>query len=394
MRDLQQDMQKLRQQQELVTDPTAWMEYQRQIDEVNDRINILKGNLPKDKEAVFTFTAETSEVIDKLKEIQGVTVNKKTLTVTADTSEAMQEVQAAVADIEGTTIDLRIKVPDTELEKLLAPIEENLDDLRTPFQKLQDSIRIEIAEKNIAIDENALHSLMTVAIENGLENLNVDFTAVQEQIAEGMNIPDERWMELADNINEKLAELGIEPITLDVQTGNLKKDGKDAAMSWQEAAHSVQAVGSALQQLGDPGAKIIGTIAQAIANVALAFSEADVKEGSSGNIWSWIAATAAGLATMVSTIATIKSSTSGNFAEGGIVPGNSYSGDNIKAYGLNSGELILSASQQNNIAGLLQGNSLENLNLSATVSAEQIRFVLNNRGRRTGRGEYIQAKFR
>ena len=332
MKALQKEMQDLANAQQLVTDPESWQDYQRQIEGVKEKMDALKG---------------------------------------------------VVKDV------------DDELAKLEAPIEINVEanvDTRTDLEKLQDKIRAEISDKNIEVDTKSLSTLMKVAIENGIENMDADFTSVLQNI--NMDIPDERWMELVDKINEQLKDLGIEPITLDVQTGNLKKDGKDAAMSWQEAAHSVQAVGSALQQLGDPGAKIIGTIAQAIANVALAFSEADVKEGSSGNIWSWIAATAAGLATMVSTIATIKSSTSGNFAEGGIVPGNSYSGDNIKAYGLNSGELILSASQQNNIAGLLQGNSLENLNLSATVSAEQIRFVLNNRGRRTGRGEYVQAKFR
>lgn len=332
MKALQKEMQDLANAQQLVTDPESWQDYQRQIEGVKEKMDALKG---------------------------------------------------VVKDV------------DDELAKLEAPIEINVEanvDTRTDLEKLQDKIRADISDKNIEVDTQSLSTLMKVAIENGIENMDADFTSVLQNI--NMDIPDERWMELVDKINEQLKDLGIKPITLDVQTGNLKKDGKDAAMSWQEAAHSVRAVGSALQQLGDPGAKIIGTIAQAIANVALAFSEADVKEGSSGNIWSWIAATAAGLATMVSTIATIKSSTSGNYAEGGIVPGNNFSGDNVRAYGLNSGELILNAAQQNNIAGMLQGNNLENLNLSATVSAEQIRFVLNNRGRRTGRGEYVQAKFR
>jgi hypothetical protein len=47
-----------------------------------------------------------------------------------------------------------------------------------------------------------------------------------------------------------------------------------------------------------------------------------------------------------------------------------------------------------NLASQLEGNGLGNLNLSATISGEQIRLALNNNGRRTGRGEYVQTNFR
>jgi hypothetical protein len=149
-----------------------------------------------------------------------------------------------------------------------------------------------------------------------------------------------------------------------------------------------------LQQIEDPTAKILGIIAQAIANVALGFAQATAAPATtSAGVFGWIAAAVAGTATMISTIAAIKSATSANFAQGGIVPGSSYSGDNIRAYGLNSGELILSMAQQNTIADRLTSSPMDNLNLSATIDAEQIRLVLNNRGRRTGRGEYVQTKF-
>lgn len=99
------------------------------------------------------------------------------------------------------------------------------------------------------------------------------------------------------------------------------------------------------------------------------------------------------------------------FANGGIVPkaaggmlipGNSFSGDNLRMpvdggrgwIGVNSGELILNHVQQNNLANALTGGGMQNLNLSASISGEQIRLVLNNNGRRTGRGEYVQTNFR
>jgi hypothetical protein len=158
---------------------------------------------------------------------------------------------------------------------------------------------------------------------------------------------------------------------------------------WQAAASAIQAVGSAMTAIEDPAAKVLGTIAQAVATMALSYSQASLATSNQG--WGWIAFAATGLATMLSSIAAIKSATKG-FANGGIVPGNSYSGDNVRAYGLNSGELILNRAQQDNIAAQLQGGGMKNLNLTATVTGEQIRLALNNTGKRTGNGEYLKFK--
>jgi hypothetical protein len=79
-------------------------------------------------------------------------------------------------------------------------------------------------------------------------------------------------------------------------------------------------------------------------------------------------------------------------AANGVVPGHKFSGDNIPAF-LNAGETVLTAAQTNTLASNLRNGGLGNLNLSATVSGEQIRFVLNSNGRRTGKGEYLQTNF-
>lgn len=334
MKALQKEMNDLRKEQDLVTDPAGWQEIQKQIDDVTERMNALKG----------------------------VTKNV-----------------------------------DDELAKLEAPIEINVEanaDTRSEFEKLQDSIRIRISDHNVEVDQNTLQTLMQVAMQNGIEGLDLDFSSVLQQMVEGADIPPEAWESLKEKINDQLKSMGIEPITLDVETGNIAKTGAQAEKSWHAAAGAISSVSNALQQVEDPAAKIIGIIGQAIANVALAFSQADLKEGRSGNIWSWIAATVAGAATMVSTIATIKSATSGNYAEGGIVPGSSYSGDNIRAFGLNSGEVILSRAQSDSIADQLTSSPMGDLQLSTVIDAEEIRFILNNRGRRTGRGEYVQSRFR
>jgi hypothetical protein len=172
----------------------------------------------------------------------------------------------------------------------------------------------------------------------------------------------------------------------------LGKAGEKAADSWQEAARAIQSAGSALSSLDNPVAKIAGIVGSAIAQIALGFAQASAKEGK-GGVWYWIAATAAGLATMISTISSIKSATSG-YAQGGIVPGNSYSGDllSTRDYGINSGELILNKAQQGIIASQLEGGGMQGMVLDTQISAEAIRIVLNNNGRRTRRGEYVTTK--
>ena len=178
-----------------------------------------------------------------------------------------------------------------------------------------------------------------------------------------------------------------------VPTGEINKEAKDSAKSFQTAASAISSVGSALSQIEDPGAKVMGIVAQAIATVAQAYAGALSSDSTTkSNIWAFIAAAAASTASMITTISSIHQAT--GYANGGIVGGNSYSGDNVGPVMLDSGELILNRAQQANVAQGLQGNNIHDLNLSATIKGEDIRLAINNNGRRTGRGEYVTTRFR
>lgn len=179
----------------------------------------------------------------------------------------------------------------------------------------------------------------------------------------------------------------------------LTGDAKVVKASFKDAASAVGNLGSALSGLDDPGAKIAGTVAQAIANIALAFSSADLKDGETGNVWYWIAATAAGLATMVSTISSIHAAT--KYAEGGMIKGNSYSGDNIlgvnnstgELVGLNAGEIVLNRAAQGNLAASLQGSGGGfNGQIVGMIEGEKIVLVANRWLKRSGQGEILTWK--
>lgn len=330
---------------------------------------------------------------------------EKELTIQQQISELENQAIAATEE-ERVAIGEKIRALDEELARRKKIVEEMhkvpevFPDLPvsnadiSPYEQMKQGVLTKIGEQNEAVDTTTLTTLMQVAIENGIEGVDADFSSIFEKIGEGMDIPDSTWQELTDEINAKLKELGIEPIEIDFKTGNVKKQSKEMAKDWNQAASAIQAVGQAMSQIEDPAAKVVSIIAQAVATMALSYAQAAASPAVTSTGWGWIAFAAAGVATMLSSIAAIKDATKGGFANGGIVPGNSFSGDNLHTadYGINSGELILSKSQQNTLAHELSDSGIGNLQLEAVVSGEQIILASNNRGLRTGRGEIVQSR--
>ena len=178
------------------------------------------------------------------------------------------------------------------------------------------------------------------------------------------------WGSFKDMKIEGLSDDQMEKVRKGMASMN--QTANESKTSFQGAASAVSAMGNALGSIKDPGVQIMGMIGQAIASIALGFAQASAKEGK-GGIWYWIAATAAGLATMIATISSIHSAT--GYAQGGIVQGNSYSGDNL--YGgpdamVNSGELVLNKAQQGNLASQLQGNGMQNMNIAGRIKGTDI----------------------
>ena len=183
---------------------------------------------------------------------------------------------------------------------------------------------------------------------------------------------------LSDQINE--AAKGLQGDALEALQ-KLIKGGNDAQKSWANAASAIGSVGNALAGIDDPAAKVMGTIAQAIATIALTYAKSLEKTFTP---WDWIAAAASGAATMVSVISTIHSAT--GYAEGGVVGGNTFSGDQIPAM-LNAGEVVLNRAQTGALASQLQDGGGGNGRIVGVLRGEDIALVADRWGRRTGKGE-------
>ena len=261
------------------------------------------------------------------------------------------------------------------------------------LESMQYSVMKEIKAEDIKVDTETLHTLLKDALQNSIDTTSLDLTTIAEQIGEGINVPDEKWQAILDKYNELKEAIGEDPIQIDFNTGKIAEDGKKADKTWKDAASAVQSVGSAFSQIEDPAAKAMGTVMQAIASIALGFAQASAQAGSMGP-WAWLAFLAAGAAATATTISTIHSLT--GFAEGGIVPGNNFSGDNLHTvdYGINSGELILNRSQQSTIASALieADNARGGYAGTPYVTGEKIVLGINNYARRSGRGELVFSK--
>ena len=179
-----------------------------------------------------------------------------------------------------------------------------------------------------------------------------------------------------------MAEIGNQKVLDEIEAATKRIEQQQKATDL--AAQSAMNLGAALSNIEDPGMKAAGTVLSAVANIALGFSQAAAQASSLGP-YAWIAYLAAGTAAMATTISTIHSLT--GYAQGGIVDGNSYSGDNIPIMA-NAGELVLTKAAQASLANHLEGGGMSGLGPSR-ISGEQIYITLNRYLKRSGQGELM-----
>ena len=268
-------------------------------------------------------------------------------------------------------------------------------------EQMVQSIRLDMAQSIQDADAQTLRTLLEAQIKNGIEGVDIPTDWITDQIfGEGVNISDEYWQNLQEQINEKLRDMGVDPIEIDFKTGK-DKGNKDDKNDGKDPVKALKDFNSDLSQVTGG----IGNIANGIQQLGIELPQG-IQDAVS--VLTGISSIITGITSILGLILVAQQTTAVAswtdaiipFANGGIVPhaangyyvpGNHYSND-VTPIMANAGELILNKAAQGNLVSQLEGSGMQNMKLDAVITGEQIRLVLNNNGRRTGRGEYVQTK--
>lgn len=197
---------------------------------------------------------------------------------------------------------------------------------------------------------------------NQAEELRRQIETVINAVQAG-DIGENMGQQLVEGLNNQLQSIGKKGRPFK----QLMKDSDATAEKLNYATDAVSKMGSSLSSMGDtfemPELNIAGTIAQAIANMVMAYSQSQQMAAKMGP-WAWVAFAATGLAELVAIISSIHGAT--GYATGGIIGGNSYCGDKIPVR-VNSGEMILNRWQQKRLFDMANGNVFGGIPASSTT---------------------------
>lgn len=290
-------------------------------------------------------------------------------------------------------IEVHWETHTEELQRQLQDAQREFDNATTIEAKLKASAKL--ADLQAQIDTETKGRLAIAAdvdssyIEQGsiadkrqsYSNAQTKASRIQQDFEIGIIGKDKAKKQIED-LNKQLAKLGksVKPIKLDINSKDIAKiqslfnidvtnfdSVKGAFTSIQgivdptakgfaAAGTACQALGGAMQQLGsDSAAAKAGLVMAAIGQLALSLATA-MTDAAKQSWITWLAFGISGTAQLVSMVATIS-----QFATGGIVGGNSKSGDRVLAR-VNSGEMILNAAQQAQLFAIANGRMQPTVN--------------------------------
>ncbi len=236
------------------------------------------------------------------------------------------------------TLGLETDPSIKELEQLAKRAQEAMK----PQKK--SSFQTAVGPKPVAKNdyEGQLSELQRVMdeLDNQISKLE-DVKKAYEELGDTSSESYQKVIDKIKELNDAQQENAKQAKSVDKQNKSVKKSQKN----WEHAADAVGNFGSAMSSIGSatdsPELNVAGVIAQSIAEITLGASQA-IAQGSSLGPFGWIAFAALAMAQLAAMISQVHSLTS--HAQGGFIPGNSYSGDRRLAR-VNSGELVLNSNQ-------------------------------------------------
>lgn len=455
--DLTRKLKELKDAQSQALDNREWAIYQQQIEHVQYQIDALKGSWKEGLHATFTLTTNDAEVLSQIEQIQGVQLQDKTIsvtaddadaqeqldqldgktiTVTADTAMAYNQVLALTKDIDNTTVSFSI-TPEIDravgqsittqagLNNLISSIRQQIQDAdfgsdiyQSLTEKLADATMLQnLVKESLSVGLGT--ALFDVADETGQ-----DFW---DRVLSPEGVENADWQGIADVINQKRKELGLDAITLDFNSGKVGTDKKGGINSdtdaeikaMQQLAGGLSQVSSGLSQIGievPEGVTIMVNTMQGLVSIINGAQTimsllqgtaipANIAAINANTMATYTLASAQAYGSAVDTaetfakvveagamIAMMKNGGIVKAAYGYAVPGTHYSGDTTPILA-NAGELILNRAQQGNLASQLEDTKPESPSSARPyVTGEDIFLGLSNYLKAAGLGEIVTTR--
>jgi len=441
---LTQQLKDLQTAQSQALNPRQWAQYQEQIQQTQHQIDAFKGKWQEGLQAIFTLN--DSELLDEVRQVQDIIIDEKAMTVTVNTAEAYNQLRALTGNIENTTVQFHLQ-PDLQRDfqrglsiTTNAGMNAYINQIKQQIDQadLGSDLYNELTSK--LADATMLQNLVKEALSVGLgtalfdiaDEVGQDFW---DRIMSPEGVENADWQAIADVINQKRKELGLDALTIDVNSGAVSSSGKKKESNESELldtsknlVNSLAQVTNGLDQMGvkvsDGTREFIQTAQGAMSVIEGVKTVAEIITGSTASslvstgitltqalianttaLFSNTAATTAAAATegadmamdVVKVGAMIMMAAHGGIvpraASGYTVPGTHYSGD-VTPVLANAGEVILNRAQQGNLASQLQdgdGNS-EGGYARPFVTGQDIFLGINNYLRGAGYGELITTK--
>lgn len=318
---------------------------------------------------------------DKLKELE----DKRTK-INVDDTDSVAKINADIdvmkKDIEKKKVKLGIEVEKSEPTIKAEKESDNYtkgsnEDKRLSYNNAQTKVSTMKSDFEIGIIGKDEFDSQLKELNSQLEDLGLQ--KIDLEVDDDGTIVDtsDRLKELKETLANVTQSMSGECGQMVEQFGQLAEIlGDENADSATKAAAGLVTMGEALQKIGGDGmvAKV-GAVMAAIGQIILGFATASAQAASLGP-FGWLAFVGAGLATVATTISTLK-----GFAEGGIIEGASHTGDKVLAR-VNAGEMVLNKRQQSNLFNLLDGNGIgQNANggkVEFVIKGSALKGVLNN----------------
>ena len=347
-------------------------------------------------EVEYVVTSNTLNVLQELKELEGVHIDEKTMTVTFDDEEAKQkaeelqgykfepkEIEVNVEQPKPVEVPVEMSYTENNMSAFLSILKEKIaqeDVGSTLYQNLT---------KQLA-DANALANLIQEAVNRGIDVAEFDPQKLYKKIfgdKPGDYISDETWKSIIDDFNKYCKD---NPVNLNYATGSISSEKTKEASQKTELS------------LGQLSQNVL-SITRSLEDLGVEIPEDLTKVLSTMNIITTILTTISALATISTSTDVLKSipvigwllsnggvvHAAGGFS--GTVPGNSFSGDNIPAL-LNSGETVLNRAQVGNLASILSDNESRQQDTYAIIESDTVKLLLRNGAQKRGKtiGQYLE----